>query len=67
MFCAKLEHFCLCIDASFFSELIMTIEIRQIDLIHLAHELDPAAFQISLATLRMAMLVLIKISMILTI
>lgn len=45
----------------------MTIEIQRIDLIHLAQDLDPAAFQILLVHLRMAMLVLFKISMILMI
>lgn len=67
LFCAK--FLCLFVQQCFFfsSELILTIEIRPIDLIHLAHVLDPAAFQILLAILKMAMLVLIKISMILMI
>lgn len=49
------------------SELIMNIEIQRIDRILLAHEFDPAAYQILQAPLRMAMPVLIKISMILMI
>lgn len=47
------------------SELILIIEIQRIDLIHLAHDLDLAAFQVLLVHLRMATLVLIKIPMIL--
>lgn len=45
----------------------MTIEIQRIDLNHLAQDSDPAAFQILLVHLRMAMLVLITISLILMI
>lgn len=59
---------CLCFHAS--SELILKIEIqRKINLIHLAQELDPAAYRILLVTLRTAMpiQILIKISMILMI
>lgn len=58
--------FACAIDASFLSsELILIIEIQRTDLIHLAHDLDPAAFQVLLVHLRMETLVLIKIPMIL--
>lgn len=50
-----------------FSELILTIEIHRIDLIHLVQELDLAVLRIFRVILRMAMLNLIKISMILMI
>lgn len=66
MFCAKLcfsVSCCVC----FFSELTLTIEIKRIDLIHLAQDLDLAAYQISRVILRMAMHKIIKISLILMI
>ena len=45
----------------------MTIEIHRMDLIHLAHDLDPAVFPIFRAILKMEMLKLIEMSMILMI
>lgn len=45
----------------------MTVEIHRIDLIHLAHDLDPAAFPIFRAILKTEMLKLIEMSMILMI
>lgn len=61
-FCAKIDLFLFVLPHAF-SELILKIEIQRINLIHLAHELDPAVYRILLVTLRMAMPISIKISM----